>query len=143
MKISSILESKGAEVITISAQANLKAAANVMSDRRIAALVVLKDRKVAGIISERDIVAALAQHGQSAGAIQLKDVLKWPLVSVTTADTIKQAMWLMTYGHVRHLPVINEGELKGIVSLGDIVKYRLEEVEMESSVLRDLAVAVR
>lgn len=143
MKISSILDSKGREVTTISAQANLKAAANVMHQRGIAALVVLKDHKVAGVISERDVVAALAQHGPSACAILLKDVLKWPLVSITTADTIKQAMWLMTYGHVRHLPVINEGELKGIVSLGDIVKYRLEEVEMESNVLRDLAVAVR
>jgi len=66
-----------------------------------------------------------------------------PLVSITTADTIKQAMSLMTYRHLRHLPVIDHGELKGIVSLGDIVKYRLEELEMETNVLRDLAVAVR
>jgi CBS domain-containing protein len=64
-------------------------------------------------------------------------------ISITPADTIKQAMSLMTYRHVRHLPVIDEGALKGIVSLGDIVKYRLEELEMETNVLRDLAVAVR
>jgi CBS domain-containing protein len=69
--------------------------------------------------------------------------LSQPLVSIATADTIKQAMSLMTYRHVRHLPVIDQGELKGIVSLGDIVKYRLEELELESNVLRDLAVAVR
>ena len=143
MKISSIIESKGDEVITINAQANLKAAANVMHDRRIAALVALKDRKVIGVLSEQDIVAALAEHGPSAGSIQIKDVLSQPLVSIATADTIKQAMSLMTYRHVRHLPVIDQGELKGIVSLGDIVKYRLEELEMESNVLRDLAVAVR
>jgi CBS domain-containing protein len=143
MKISSIIDRKDDEVITISAHANLKAAANVMHDRRIAALVVLKDHKVIGVISERDIVVALAQHGQSAGIIQLKDMLGRQLVSITSADTIKRAMSLMTYGHVRHLPVIDEGELRGIVSLGDIVKYRLEELEMESNVLRDLAVAVR
>ena len=143
MKISSIIESKGDEVITINTQANLKAAANVMRDRHIAALVALKDRKVVGVLSEQDIVTALAEHGPSAGSIQIGEVLNKPLVSITTADTIKQAMSLMTYRHLRHLPVIDQGELKGIVSLGDIVKYRLEELEMESNVLRDLAVAVR
>jgi CBS domain-containing protein len=143
MKISSIIESKGGEVITINAQANLKAAANVMHDRGIAAVVALKDPKVVGVLSERDIVAALSEHGPSAGSIQIKDVLRQQLISIAPADTIKQAMSLMTYRHVRHLPVIDEGALKGIVSLGDIVKYRLEELEMETNVLRDLAVAVR
>jgi CBS domain-containing protein len=144
MKISSITGQKDGEVVTINAHANLKAVANVMQGRGIAALPVLAERQVVGIVSEGDIVAALAEHGQSAGWILLKDVLKRrPLVSITTADTIKQAMSLMTYRHVRHLPVIDEGELKGIVSLGDIVKYRLEELEMETNVLRDLAVAVR
>jgi CBS domain-containing protein len=143
MRISNILDHKGGEVVTINSQANLKAAANVMHDRRIAALVVLSDRKVVGVVSERDIVSALAQNGPSAGAIRLKDVLGRRLVWITSAETIKQAMSLMTHGHLRHLPVIDEGELKGIVSLGDIVKYRLEELELESNVLRDLAVAVR
>src|SRR5580698_10588112 len=143
MKISAILDSKGGEVVTISAQANIKAAANIMYDHDIAALVVLRDHKVMGVISERDIVSALAQHGLSAGAILVKDVLSRPLVSVMRGDTIKRAMSLMTHGHLRHLPVIDEGDLKGIVSLGDIVKYRLEELEMESNVLRDLAVAFR
>jgi CBS domain-containing protein len=143
MKISSIIESKGGEVITLNAQANLKAAANVMRDRGIAAVVALKDRKFVGVLSERDIVAALSEHGPSAGSIQIKDVLGQQPISITPADTIKQAMSLMTYRHVRHLPVIDEGALKGIVSLGDIVKYRLEELEVETNVLRDLAVAVR
>jgi CBS domain-containing protein len=143
MKIKNIIDRKGGEVVTISSQANLKAAADVMHDHGIAALVVLKDHKVVGIVSERDIVAALAQNGQSAGAITLKDVLGRRLVWITSSETIKQAMSLMTHGHLRHLPVIDEGELKGIVSLGDIVKYRLEELELESNVLRDLALAVR
>jgi CBS domain-containing protein len=142
MKISSIIDRKGGEVITISANANLKAAANVMHRHGIAALVVLRDHKVAGVISERDIVAALVQHGQSVGTVWVKDVLSRQ-VSITADDTIERAMSLMTHGHLRHLPVINDGELKGIISLGDIVKYRLEELEMESNVLRDLAVAVR
>jgi CBS domain-containing protein len=143
MKISSILDRKGGEVITISAQANLKAAANVMHDRRIAALIVLRDHKVLGVVSERDVVAGLARHGHLAGAIQLKDVLSQQLVSITTADTIKQAMLLMTHRRLRHLPVIDGGELKGIVSLGDIVKYRLGELELESNVLRDVYMAAR
>jgi CBS domain-containing protein len=143
MKISSIIDRKDSEVITISSHANAKAAANLMYDRRIAALVVLRDHKVVGVISERDIVATLAQHGQAAGAIHLNDILSRQLVSITPADTIKRAMSVMTHLHLRHLPVINDGELKGIVSLGDIVKCRLEELELESNVLRDLAVAVR
>jgi CBS domain-containing protein len=143
MKISSILAHKGGEVITINANANLKAAANVMYGYRIAALVVLGDHTVIGVISERDIVAALAQHGRSAETIWVRDVLGGRLVSITADDTMEQAMSLMTHRHLRHLPVINHGELKGIISLGDIVKYRLEELGMESNVLRDLAVAVR
>jgi CBS domain-containing protein len=144
MKISNITDQKNGEVVTISANANLKAVADVMQDRGIAALVVLTERKVIGIVSEGDIVSALAKHGQSAGSILLKDVLeRRPLVSITPADTIKRAMSVMTHLHLRHLPVINDGELIGIVSLGDIVKYRLEELELESNVLRDLAVAAR
>jgi len=140
--ISSIIDRKGGEAITISANANLKAAANIMHDRHVGALVVLRDHKVVGVISERDIVAALAKHGQLAGAIWVRDILGRQ-VSITTDDTIERAMSLMTHGHLRHLPVIDNGELRGIISLGDIVKYRLEELEMESNVLRDLAVAVR
>ena len=109
----------------------------------IAALVVLKDNQAIGVLSERDIVAALAQHGPSAGVVQVMNILRQNLVSIGSADTIKEAMSVMTYQHLRHLPVVDGGELKGIVSLGDIVKYRLEELEMESNVLRDLAVAVR
>ena len=143
MRISNIIKSKGQAVVTIGVQANLKAAANVMHDHRIAALVVLKDNQAVGVISERDIVTALAQYGQSAGTVQVINILQQNLVAVESADTIKEAMSVMTYQHLRHLPVIDAGELKGIVSLGDIVKYRLEELEMESNVLRDLAVAVR
>ena len=143
MRISNIIKSKGQAVVTIGVQANLKAAANVMHDHRIAALVVLKDNQAVGVISERDIVTALAQYGQSAGTVQVINILQQNLVAVESADTIKEAMAVMTYQHLRHLPVIDAGELKGIVSLGDIVKYRLEELEMESNVLRDLAVAVR
>ena len=143
MKISNIIRSKGQAVVTIGIQANLKAAANVMHDHRIAALVVLKNNQPVGVLSERDIVTALAQYGQSAGAVQVINILQQNLVAIESADTIKEAMSVMTYQHLRHLPVIDDGELKGIVSLGDIVKYRLEELEMESNVLRDLAVAVR
>ena len=142
MNISGILNRKGDGVITISANANLKAAATIMHDRRIGALVVLSNRKVVGVISEGDIVAALAQHGQSAGTVWVRDVLSRQ-VSVTTDTTIERAMSLMTHGHLRHLPVINNGELRGIVSLGDIVKCRLEELEMESYVPRDSVVAAR
>jgi CBS domain-containing protein len=129
MKVSSIIEHKGSEAFTISSHANLKAAANVMHDRCLRALVVLKDRKVFGVISEHDIVVALARHGQLAGTIHVSDMLSRQLVSIGTTDTIRRAMSVMTLGQVWHLPVINDGELMGIVSVGDIVKHCVEELE--------------
>jgi CBS domain-containing protein len=143
MKVSSIIERKTGDVITISPQANLKAAANLMRNHRIAALVVMKSGKAVGLVSERDIVEALSRHGGAAELVRVQDILPSRFVVVSPEETIKHAMAIMTYERVRHLPVIDEGQLVGIVSLGDIVKYRLEELELETNVLRDVYVAAR
>jgi CBS domain-containing protein len=119
LKVSSILERKGDAVITIHASDTIRTAAGLMISHRIAALVVMGGGKVVGVLSEREVVGALVRHGPSAG------------------------LSLMTDGRVRHLPVIDGGGLVGIVSLGDIVKYRLEELELESNVLRDVYIAAR
>ena len=143
MKVSSIIDRKTEDVITISPQANLKAAANLMFNHRIAALVVIKNGKAVGLVSERDIVEALSRHAGAAGLVRVQDILPGRLVVVSPEETIKRAMSIMSYERVRHLPVIDEGKLVGIVSLGDIVKSRLEELELETNVLRDVYIAAR
>jgi CBS domain-containing protein len=143
LKVSSILERKGDAVITIHASDTIRTAAGLMISHRIAALVVMSGGKVVGVISERDVVGALVQHGPSAGLVTAREIMSDHLVSVSPHVTIKRAMSLMTDGRVRHLPVIDGGGLVGIVSLGDIVEYRLEDLELESNVLRDVYIAAR
>jgi len=141
MKVSSIIEHKGDGVIAISSQANLKAAANLMLNHGIAALVVMKGGKAVGLVSERDIVEALSRHGNAAGLVRVQEILSSRFVVVSPDETIKRAMSIMTNERIRHLPVIDKGEPVGIVSLGDMVKYRLEELELETNVLRDVYIA--
>ena len=143
MKVSSILERKNDEVIIISPQANLKGAANLMRNHRIAALVVMKSGKAVGLVSERDIVEALSRHGAAAGLVRIVDILPSRFVMVSPEETIERAMSIMTYERVRHLPVIEDGKLAGIISPGDIVKYQLEELELETNVRRDVYIAAR
>jgi len=143
MKVSSIIEHKGDEVITISPQANLKAAADLMLGHHIAALVVMKGGKAVGMVSERDTVEALSRRDHEVGLTRVQEVLPSRFVMISPEETIKRAMSIMTYERLRHLPVIEGDKLVGIVSLGDIVKYRLEELELETSVLRDIYIAAR
>jgi len=132
MKISSIIERKNGRVIAISSQANLKAVADLMLDHRVGALVVMKSGKAVGLISERDIVEALSCHSHAAGLIRLQEILSSRFIVVSPEETIRRAMSTMTRERVRHLPVIDEGKLVGIVSMGDIVKHLIEELELET-----------
>ena len=143
MKVESILEHKGEGAITIDIGQTVKAAADMMFHHRIAALVITRDGAPVGLVSERDVVDALSTHGEHGGHRPLRHLVTGQLLAVAPDETIKRAMSLMTHGRARHLPVIENGELVGIVSLGDIVKYRLEELEMESNVLRDIYIAAR
>lgn len=138
MTVKAILAAKGGEVVTIEPSMNLAAAANVLADRRIGALVVTgADRRVVGILSERDIVQALAAHGAAALEMPLSAVMTRRVMTCTPSDTISSLMERMTEGKFRHLPVVEQGKLAGIVSIGDVVKHRLEEMEREQSALRD------
>lgn len=143
MNIAKILEDKPSGVISISASDTVKMAADVMVRHRIAALVVMQNDTVVGMVSEREIVEALSTYGSAAGRIQIKQISSRRLVTVSPSESIKRAMSLMTHGHARHLLVMEKSRLVGIVSLGDIVKHRLEEVELESNVLRDIYIAAR
>ena len=141
MKVSDIIERKNGDVITISPQANLKGAPNLMLNHRIAALAAVKSGKAVGLVSERDIVEALSRHGAAAGLVRVQDILPSRFVVVSPEEPIKRAMSTLTHERIRHLPVIDDSELVGIVSLGDIVKYRLEE--LETNLPRDVYIAAR
>ena len=143
MSIQGILDRKGAEVVTLRASASVKHAADEMRARNISALVVKADGRVVGIVTDRDIVDAISRHGAAALSLPVTDVLAQGMITVRPSDTAKQAMNLMTRHRVRHLPVLAEGALAGIVSIGDVVRDRLDDLELESSVLRDLYIAAR
>ena len=143
MKVGRILEHRNDDVAIISPQANLKGAANLMLNHRIAALVVMKSGKAVGLVSERDIVEALSRHGAAAGLVRVQDILPSRFAVVSPEETIERAMSIMTYERVRHLPVIDDGKLVGIISLGDIAKYRLEKLEFKTNVRCDVYIAAR
>lgn len=141
MSIKSILDRNRAEVITIHPTETVKRAAERMRARNIAALVVKSGNEFIGLISEREIVHAIAQQGEGALSLTVQAVMTRAPITVAPDDTVKRAMTLMTNYRVRHLPVIANDKLVGIVSIGDVVKHRLEDLEIELNVLRDAYIA--
>jgi CBS domain-containing protein len=139
MTVKAILSRKGNDVITIEPTVTMSAAVNILAERRIGALVVVAgaDKQVAGILSERDIVRALAQRGPGALQEAVGHVMTRRVVTCTESDTVAALMERMTQGKFRHLPVVERGELVGLVSIGDVVKHRLGEMEHESNALRE------
>jgi CBS domain-containing protein len=138
MTVKAILSRKGNDVLTIEPTATLAAAVKLLADRRIGALVITgADRQVIGILSERDIVRAFAASGPAALDQQVGQVMTRKVMTCDEAETVASLMERMTQGKFRHLPVVERGRLAGIVSIGDVVKYRLEEVEKESTAMRE------
>jgi CBS domain-containing protein len=138
MTVKAILAAKGGEVVTIEPTTTLAEAVKLLAARGIGALVVTgADRRVTGIVSERDIVRALAAHGSAALDLPLTEVMTRKVMTCSASDTIRSLLERMTQGNFRHLPVMEQGQLDGIVSIGDVVKHRLHEMEREQSALRD------
>jgi CBS domain-containing protein len=138
MNVAAILKAKGREVETAPLTATLLQIADVLSKRRIGAVVVVDaDRKVQGIVSERDIIRELAKSGPGALSNTVSAAMTRNVISCGEADTLAQLMSAMTAGRFRHLPVTTDGRLAGIVSIGDVVKYHLAEVEMEATAMRE------
>jgi CBS domain-containing protein len=138
MTVKTILSAKGGSVVTIEPNTNLAVAAKRLAERRIGALVVTgADQRIVGIVSERDIVKELAERGATALDLPLTDVMTRKVMTCGSSDTISSVMERMTRGKFRHLPVVEQGRLVGIVSIGDVVKHRLEQMEREQSALRD------
>jgi CBS domain-containing protein len=140
MKVRTILDTKGRHVVTIRPDASVSTAVHRLVLERIGALVVSEDgHKVAGIISERDIIQSLAKSGPDllTSGRRVAELMEHNVITCTPDDTVQQVMAEMTRRRVRHLPVIEGGGLVGIISIGDVVKSRLEEVELEANVLRE------
>lgn len=139
MKVETILAAKGERVETIRPDREITVAAARLRDARIGALVVSTDgREVKGIISERDIVRGIAERGAAALDLTVRNLMTPKVITCSPADSVTHLMKEMTSRHIRHLPVVTgDGELCGIVSIGDLVKSRLEELELEATVLRD------
>ncbi len=139
MNVQSILGAKGSDVATVGRHASLAEAANLLRERGIGALVVSDDsRHIDGIVSERDVVRALAAHGASALSRTVGSVMTTDVVTCRNDDSVERLMHLMTDRRIRHLPVIDDDELlTGIISIGDVVKGRLSQLEVENQALHD------
>ncbi|MGH1483559.1 MAG: CBS domain-containing protein [Geminicoccales bacterium] len=137
MKVDAVLETKGREVKTIGPSATLATVAQRLRLKRIGALVVLDDDKMIGMISERDVVHAFAADRLRSADVKVADVMTRQVISCLPDDGLTRVLALMTRHRVRHVPVVRAGELLGLISIGDVVKHRLDELEMEAAVLRD------
>ena len=138
MTVKAILSRKGGDVVTIAPTASLTAAVKLLAERRIGAVVVTgPENRVAGILSERDIVRTLSERGPAALDDNVGAVMTRKVTTCTEADTIAFIMERMTEGKFRHLPVVDQGRLVGVISIGDVVKYRIEEVVHDADALRE------
>ena len=138
MILKTILAAKGGEVVSIEPTADLAAAAKLLAERRIGAVMILgPGGRIAGILSERDIVRAVAEHGAPALKQSVAQVMTRNVATCGENEPIDKIMERMTAGKFRHMPVVEAGRLIGIVSIGDVVKQRVDEVERESEALRE------
>lgn len=140
MNVETILRGKGTKVVTIEPEATISEAAQILKRERIGALVVAENGEVRGILSERDIVAGLGDPTRRSRLLEspVSTAMTRDVVTCTPKDSVQKCMVLMTEHHIRHLPVMNDGDMVGVVSIGDVVKNRLEELESEAGFLREM-----
>jgi CBS domain-containing protein len=140
MRVHDVIKTKGHDVIKVVETINVEQAVRVMQERAIGALVVIAPGgELKGVISEREIVAALARHGKAALQLRASEVMVADCPAVTPMDSVHDAMAIMTEQRVRHLPVILNASVVGLISIGDTVKARLSEKIAENLVLQDIA----
>lgn len=138
MNVASLLKSKGRAVATATSDQTLLEVAAVLAQKRIGAVVVVSDaHEVIGIISERDLVKAIGAGGTEMLSRSVEETMTRDVISCTEDKTIEDLMEIMTSGRFRHVPVVENGKLTGIISIGDVVKHHIAEVEMEVSAMRD------
>lgn len=136
MTIAAILSGKGQGVITVSGGATVRDAVALLAAKRIGAVPVVENGAVVGIFSERDVIHCLEHEGAAALDREVRGVMTAPVISVTREEPVLAALSLMTQRRFRHLPVVEGGALLGFVSIGDLVKYRIERIEAEAAQMR-------
>ena len=137
MTVRAILDSKGHHITGVEPAANLSAAIRILADNKIGAVLVMSNGRIEGILSERDIVRVLGERGAAVLDEPVSAVMTRKVVSCRESDTVSAIMEMMTLGKFRHLPVVEDGKVVGLISIGDIVKWRVREFEMEQEALRD------
>jgi CBS domain-containing protein len=137
MTVRAILDTKGHQIESVEPDAKLSAAIKTLAERKIGAVLVISQGRVEGILSERDIVRVLGERGAAALDEPVSAVMTRKVVSCKQADTVAAIMEMMTSGKFRHLPVIEDDRVVGLISIGDIVKWRVGEYEAEQEALRE------
>jgi CBS domain-containing protein len=137
MTIATILQSRSGAVFTASADELVEQVTARLAEQRIGALPVVDGQQVIGIFSERDVIYGLAIHGSAMLQKKVSEVMTAPAITVTADTPVLSALSLMTRRRIRHLPVVDNDRISGFVSIGDLVKYRIEKIEAEASAMRD------
>lgn len=137
MTVRSILDSKGHQVLSVEPDARLAAAVKILGEKKIGAVLVISQGRMEGILSERDIVRVLSERGARVLEEPVSDVMTRKVVSCRQSDTVAGLMEMMTLGKFRHLPVVEDGKVVGLISIGDIVKRRVQEYEAEQEALQN------
>ncbi len=137
MQVENILQSKGRDVVTVTAGSTIAEAVDLLNSKRIGAVVVVDGKKVVGILSERDVVRHLGQDWAALSSRPVSEVMTKTVVTVSRFATIADVMERMTERRIRHMPIVENGHLAGIVSIGDVVKRKIEETEQEATALKE------
>lgn len=137
MTVRGILDTKGHQVVSVSLDAKVSAAVKILSQKRIGAVLVMNGSKIEGILSERDIVRVLGEQGAGALDEPVKSVMTAKVITCRERDAVSHIMEKMTSGKFRHLPVVENDRVVGLISIGDVVKWRVAEFEREQEALHD------
>lgn len=135
MTIAAILQGKGSEVLTVDCATSVRDAVTLLAERKIGALPVLRAGQVAGIMSERDVIYCLKSDGAAVLDRTVEEIMTAPAITVEPSGDILAALSLMTKRRIRHLPVVDGEALVGLVSIGDLVKYRMDKIEAEAEAM--------
>lgn len=140
MSVEKILSGKGRNVITVFPEHLAGDAAKLLTEHKIGVMVVCDPKgRIDGVISERDLVKGMAKYGPSVHTMPIRNLMTTKVITCKPRDDIKELMELMNTRRIRHLPVVDEGRLVGLISMGDLVNFRMKEAQMEMGVLRDYA----
>ncbi len=138
MRVSSLVEGKGSNIVSVTPASQISDVAHTLREHRIGAVLVLSDDgAIAGMLSERDIVRGVAEHGNHCLTMSAGDLMTRSVVTCGPDDSVDRVMALMTEHRIRHLPVTDAGGLVGIISIGDVVKHKIEQIEAEAKEMRD------